>query len=151
MRTFFIRLGDRIIWSWAGLVSAELALWLLLGTGERALLLVLGMLVLVAELFNTAIEGAIDYTSNEQHALAGRAKDAASAGVAPAAVAAALVVLVSGDIDLIRLRIRRFLAETGLLAEFGIQLSLMLYEGSVLRWYVRIERKPELQNYYSRG
>lgn len=112
MRNFFQRLKDRTIWSWAGLaitwreeysfrvwvwanaISATLALWLPLSSGERALILVLGILVLVAELFNTAIERAVDHTSTEHHPLAGQAKDAASAGVALTAVAAGVAWVV---------------------------------------------------------
>lgn len=106
MQYFFTRLKDRTRWSWQGLratwrdeysfrswgwanlVSVGLVLWLPVGTSERALIIVLGLLVLVAELFNTAIERAVDFTSTDQHPLAGQAKDAASAAVALTAVAA---------------------------------------------------------------
>lgn len=113
---FFHRLKLRCIWSWAGwvatwrsehsfrswvwanLVSAALALALPLTPAERALILALGILVLAAELMNTAIEDAIDYISTEQHPLAKRAKDAGSAGVAVASIAAgvAWVVILIG-------------------------------------------------------
>lgn len=116
MLYFFKRLKDRVIWSWAGcvdawanehsfrswvwanLISATLAFLLPLETGERALILALGVLVLAAELFNTAIERAVDYISEERHPLAGQAKDAGSAGVAVTAIAAgvAWVVLLVG-------------------------------------------------------
>ena len=55
------------------------------------------VLVLAAEAFNTAIEYTVDYISTERHPLAGRAKDAASAGVFLTAIAggvAWVVVLV---------------------------------------------------------
>ena len=112
MRHFFQRLKDRTIWSWTGLVvtwreeysfrvwvwanliSGGLALSLPLNPGERALTLVLSILVLVAELFNTAIERAVDHTSTDHHELAGQAKDAASAGVALTAVAAGVAWMV---------------------------------------------------------
>ena len=112
MKYFLNRLKYRIVWSWAGcrdawknehsfrswvwanLVSGGLALWLPLETGERALILALGVLVLAAELFNTAIERVVDYISKEQHPLAGQAKDAGSAGVAVTAVAAGVAWLV---------------------------------------------------------
>ncbi len=112
MRYFFERLADRTRWSWQGLsatwrqeysfrawvwanlVSAGLALWLPIGTEARALILVLGILVLVAELFNTAIERAVDHTSTEHHSLAGQAKDAASAAVALTALAAGVAWVV---------------------------------------------------------
>ncbi|WP_170325889.1 diacylglycerol kinase [Ruegeria arenilitoris] len=112
MRTFFTRLKDRTRWSWQGvvatwhaeysfrtwvwanLISAALALWLPLGDGIRALILVLGLLVLVAELFNTAIERAVDHTSTNRSELAGQAKDAASAAVALTAVATGVAWIV---------------------------------------------------------
>ncbi len=108
MLYFFSRLKDRTRWSWQGvlatwkaeysfrvwvwanLISAMLAFWLPIGVAERALILVLGILVLVAELFNTAIERAVDHTSVDHHELAGQAKDAASAAVALTAIAAAI-------------------------------------------------------------
>ncbi|MEX0307139.1 MAG: diacylglycerol kinase [Ruegeria sp.] len=116
MRKFFEHLKDRTrwtwqglsatwraeysfrAWSWANLASAALALSLPLTTSERAVIFALGILVLVAELFNTAIERAVDHTSTDHNVLAGQAKDAASAAVALSAVAAGvawLVILVS--------------------------------------------------------
>ncbi|WP_170374309.1 MULTISPECIES: diacylglycerol kinase [Ruegeria] len=77
-------------WVWANLVSATLAVCLPLGEGVRALILIFGLLVLVAELFNTAIERAVDHTSTDHNKLAGQAKDAASAAVALTALAAGL-------------------------------------------------------------
>lgn len=75
-------------WSIANLVSASLALALPLTIGERALILALGILVLAAELFNTAIEEVVDFMIREQHPSAAKAKDCGSAGVALAALAA---------------------------------------------------------------
>lgn len=113
MLNFFIRLKDRTRWSWQGLmatwhdeysfrvwgfanlISAGLALWLPIGTAERALILVIGLLVLAAELFNTAIERAVDHTSTEQNPLAGQAKDAASAAVALTAVSGGVAWVVA--------------------------------------------------------
>lgn len=74
-------------WVWANLVSAIAALWLLEG-GERALILALGLLILAAELINTAIEEAVDYISKEDNPFAKRAKDAGSACVFVTSVAA---------------------------------------------------------------
>ncbi len=106
MKNFFVRLIDRTRWSWQGvaatwkdeysfrawawanLVSIGLALLLPLSDGLRALIIVLGVLVMVAELFNTAVERAVDHTSTDHNVLAGQAKDAASAAVALTAVAA---------------------------------------------------------------
>lgn len=47
----------------------------------RLLLLAVNTLVLVAELFNSALEAIVDKTSPEYDALAGRAKDMGSAAV----------------------------------------------------------------------
>lgn len=106
MRNFIDRLIDRTRWSWQGLcatwreeyslrvwgwlnlISVLLAFLLPLGAGDRALIVIMGVLVLVAELFNTAIERAVDHTSTDHHQLAGQAKDAASAAVALSAIAA---------------------------------------------------------------
>ncbi|MEQ1488235.1 MAG: diacylglycerol kinase [Methylotenera sp.] len=57
---------------------------------EKAMLVAVVLLVLIVELFNSAIEAAVDHTSLEQHRLAKRAKDIASA-----AVIVALTIVVS--------------------------------------------------------
>jgi len=100
------RIGNTCLWSWQGfsaswrsekslrqwvmanVISASLAFLLPLDSGERGLILALGILVLAAELFNTAIEEVVDYISTEQHPKAGKAKDCGSAGVALTAIAA---------------------------------------------------------------
>ncbi|NRA98598.1 MAG: diacylglycerol kinase [Rhodobacteraceae bacterium] len=112
MLYFFRRLRLRVIWSthgivnawreehsfrswvWANLVSAALALMLPLSPGERALILALGLLVLAFELVNTAIERTVDYISEEEHPMAKQAKDAGSAGVMVAAIAAGVAWVV---------------------------------------------------------
>ncbi len=84
-------------WVWANVVSALLAFWLLEGA-ELALILALGVLVLAAELFNTAVERVVDLVSLEKSELAKQAKDAGSAGVMVTAIAvgvAWVVVLVT--------------------------------------------------------
>jgi len=48
---------------------------------EFALLALPVFIVLIAELINTAIEAAVDHTSENEHPLAKKAKDAASAAV----------------------------------------------------------------------
>ncbi|NOI31947.1 diacylglycerol kinase [Vibrio coralliilyticus] len=48
---------------------------------ERILLIATVVLVLIAELFNSAIEAVVDRIGEEQHELAGRAKDIGSAAV----------------------------------------------------------------------
>ncbi len=80
-------------WVWANLVSAALAIWLLHGA-ELALILALGVLILAMELINTAIEHAIDLHSLERSDLARKAKDAGSASVAVAAIAAGIAWVV---------------------------------------------------------
>jgi diacylglycerol kinase (EC 2.7.1.107) len=62
-------------------VMAPLALWLG-GSGlERALLIGSCLLVLAAELLNSAVEAVIERYGPEHHELAGRAKDMGSAAV----------------------------------------------------------------------
>lgn len=48
---------------------------------QRIVLIATVVLVLIAELFNSAIEAVVDRISSEQHELAGRAKDIGSAAV----------------------------------------------------------------------
>lgn len=89
LRATWVREHSFRTWVWANLVSGGLALWLPLSGAERGLILALGLLVLTVELLNTAIEDAIDYISTDEHPLAKRAKDAGSAAVMVAAIAAA--------------------------------------------------------------
>lgn len=74
---------------WTSIValSSLAALLLPLSFTERAMILPLGVLVLAAELINTAVERAVDYISSDEHDLARRAKDAGSAAVALTAIA----------------------------------------------------------------
>lgn len=58
---------------------------------ERALLIGSLLLVLIAELMNSAIEAAVDRMSSDRHALAGAAKDMGSAAVFVALVNAVIV------------------------------------------------------------
>jgi diacylglycerol kinase (ATP) len=106
------RLGNTCRWSWQGvrsawareksfrqwtlvnIVSAVLAFSLTLTPGERALILALGLMVLVMELVNTAIEETVDYISEAHDPRAGRAKDAGSAAVAITAIAGGVAWLV---------------------------------------------------------
>lgn len=107
---------DRSKWSWEGwtmvwreesslkqwvvinLISLTFMLILDLSGGERALLVALGILLLAAECYNTAIERCIDYISTDIHPMAKAAKDAGSAGVAVTGVAglAAWVMILIG-------------------------------------------------------
>lgn len=80
-------------WCLVNLVSAGFALALDLTGGERALLLALGLLILVVELLNSAIEETVDYISEAHDPRAGRAKDYGSAAVAVTAIAGGLAWL----------------------------------------------------------
>ena len=105
LKSEIARIGNTVRWSWQGwcaawatekslrqwtivnLISAVLALLLDLTGGERALILALGLLVLAAELLNTALEETVNYISTEQHPRAGKIKDCGSAVVAVTAIA----------------------------------------------------------------
>ncbi|EEW24538.1 diacylglycerol kinase [Rhodobacter ferrooxidans] len=102
------RFGNTARWSWQGwraawasekslrqwtlvnLLSVGLMFFVEMTPGERALILALGLLILVAELFNTAIETAVDYISTAQDPRAGKVKDCGSAAVAVTAIAGGL-------------------------------------------------------------
>lgn len=115
MRLILLEWGrfiNRCIWSWQGvveiwrneasfrtwgiinIVSAIFAVLVDLTGAERAVILGLGILILAAELMNSAVERAIDYISEDIHPLAKAAKDAGSAAVAVTAVAAGVAWLV---------------------------------------------------------
>lgn len=80
-------------WTIANVLSVILAFSLDLSGLERAVIVGFGLMILVAELANTAIETTIDRFSTEQHPLSQKAKDIGSAVVATAAVTALLVWL----------------------------------------------------------
>jgi diacylglycerol kinase (ATP) len=71
-------------------VLVPLGLWLGDGALEKIALVLPVMLVLSAELLNSAIEAVVDMVSPEFHELAGRAKDMGSAAVFVLLVATAL-------------------------------------------------------------
>ena len=81
-------------WTVINLLSVALALWLDLGLTERALILSLGLLILAAELLNTAIEEIVDHILPDPHPSAKKAKDCGSACVALTAIAGGVVWLV---------------------------------------------------------
>jgi diacylglycerol kinase (ATP) len=99
------RIVNTTVWSWQGwqaawasekslrqwtivnVLSGVAALALDLTTAERALILALGLLILAAELANTAIEEIVDHIIREQHPVAKKAKDCGSALVALTALA----------------------------------------------------------------
>lgn len=100
------RMANTVVWSWEGFraawatektlrqwtlanaLSAALAFALDLSPGERGLILALGLLVLAAELINTAIEEVVDMIAPAPDPRAKKAKDCGSACVALAAIAA---------------------------------------------------------------
>lgn len=63
------------------IVLLPLGLWLGHGAVEKAMLVGSLVLVLSAEILNSAIEAVVDKTTPEFHVLAGRAKDMGSAAV----------------------------------------------------------------------
>lgn len=81
--------GEKSLRQWTVVNGLSIALSLLveMTTAERALIYALGLLVLASELINTAVEHTVDYISSEQHMMAKKAKDAASACVAVTALA----------------------------------------------------------------
>lgn len=99
------RLRDRAAWSWEGwahvwrtepslrqwlganVASGLLAVLLPIGPGERAAILMGGVMVLAIECLNTAIERVVDDAGEHRRPRAKQAKDAGSAAVAVAAVA----------------------------------------------------------------
>jgi diacylglycerol kinase (ATP) len=81
-------------WTMANCLSALLAVSLDLTPGERALILALGLLILAAELINTAIEEVVDHISPGKDPRAKKAKDCGSACVALAALAAGVAWVV---------------------------------------------------------
>lgn len=75
------------------LLLAPVAFWLAQSALQFALLLGVGLLVLVAELLNSAVEAIVDQVTREHTELAGRAKDMGSAAVFVSFGVAALVWL----------------------------------------------------------
>jgi diacylglycerol kinase (ATP) len=72
-------------------IAIPVALLLPAGRPAKAMMVASILLVLIVELLNSAIETAVDHASMEQHPLAKRAKDIASAAVF-LSIANALVV-----------------------------------------------------------
>ncbi len=71
---------------WASLVLIPAGIWLGNNGTEKALLVGAVFLLLLVEILNSSIEAVVDRIGQEQHELAGRAKDMASAAVAIAIV-----------------------------------------------------------------
>ncbi len=75
-------------WTLVNLISFAFTWVVPMSTAERALIFASGMMILVAELLNTAVEEAVNRISTARHPLAEKAKDAGSAAVAVAAITA---------------------------------------------------------------
>ncbi len=73
------------------IVIIPLALWLGNGALQKALLIASWLLVMTAELLNSAVEAVVDRIGSEYHELSGRAKDLGSAAVLTALFIAALI------------------------------------------------------------
>lgn len=82
---------------WLSLILVPLGIYLGQSGIERAILVLSWLQVPVIELVNSAIEAVVDRVGQEQHPLAGRAKDAGSAAVflsiALAVIAWSLILL----------------------------------------------------------
>ncbi|BAN94818.1 diacylglycerol kinase [Plautia stali symbiont] len=65
----------------AALVAVAIACWLDVDAITRVLLIGSVVLVVIVEIFNSAIEAVVDRIGQERHPLAGRAKDMDSAAV----------------------------------------------------------------------
>ena len=81
-------------WTVVNVINVVLACTIPMTTGERALILALGLLVLAAELMNTALEEVVDYLTTDHDPRAKRAKDCGSAAVALTALAGGVAWLV---------------------------------------------------------
>ena len=64
---------------WLNLILIVLTFILNFDAATKMLLIIASFVSLITELFNTAVEAAVDHTSTEKHELAKRAKDAGSA------------------------------------------------------------------------
>lgn len=77
----------------SGLIAFALALFLRLPRLELAAIAIVCSLVVICEMFNTAVENAVDLATHRRHPLAKAAKDVAAAAVLAAALNSLLVGL----------------------------------------------------------
>lgn len=75
----------------AGLVAYCLGIWLGLSALEFAAITIVVGMVVVCEMFNTAVENAVDLATHRRHPLAKAAKDVAAAAVLVSATVAVVV------------------------------------------------------------
>ena len=78
---------------WIAIILIPLALFLGNGVIEKILLIGSVLLVMIAELLNSAVESVVDRIGSEFHELSGRAKDIGSAAVFMAMVLLAITWL----------------------------------------------------------
>lgn len=76
-----------------GFSAFALAIWLGVAPLELAAVAIVSTLVVVCEMFNTAVENAVDLATHRRHPLAKAAKDVAAAAVLCASLLAVLVGL----------------------------------------------------------
>lgn len=76
-----------------GFTAFSLALWLGVAPLELAAIAIVSTMVVIAEMFNTAVENAVDLATHRRHPLAKAAKDVAAAAVLCASLLAVLVGL----------------------------------------------------------
>ena len=76
------------------MIMSPLGLWLGRSAVERALLIASLLLILLAELVNSALEAVVDRIGPERHELSKRAKDMGSAAAFISMVTAALVWMI---------------------------------------------------------
>lgn len=77
----------------AGMLAFLVGIYLHLSRFELALLVIVSSMVVVAEMFNTSVESAIDLYSRQRHPLAKIAKDVAAAAVLVSAISSFIVGL----------------------------------------------------------
>lgn len=75
----------------SGFLAFGLAIWLRLPRLELAAIAIVCSLVVICEMFNTAIENVVDLATHRRHPLAKAAKDVAAAAVLASALNAVLV------------------------------------------------------------
>lgn len=76
-----------------GIAALALGIWLGIAPLELAALAIVSSLVVICEMFNTAVENAVDLATHRRHPLAKAAKDVAAAAVLASAVNAVVVGL----------------------------------------------------------
>jgi diacylglycerol kinase len=76
-----------------GLAAFALGIWLGISPLELSAIAIVSSLVVICEMFNTAVENAVDLATHRRHPLAKAAKDVAAAAVLASAMTSMLVGL----------------------------------------------------------